>query len=252
MILYFTGTGNSKYVANALGHRLNDEVVSLNTIIKYKRTARFRSDKAFVIVAPIYAWRLPRVVEDLLKETEFIGNKNVYFVGTMVSQSGNCDKYCKKICEKIGVVFKGFCGVPMPNNYVVSDVMPDEKKVKEVLSAARPILDEIAHKIENEENIEKSDKTPVAWILSGVVNSAFNKFMVSSKDFVVSDKCISCCKCAKYCPVNNINIVDGKPTFGDKCINCYSCIHHCPMEAINIKGKTENHGRYVCPEYNGD
>ena len=79
MILYFTGTGNSKYVANALGHRLNDEVVSLNTIIKYKRTARFRSDKAFVIVAPIYAWRLPRVVEDLLKETEFIGNKNVYF-----------------------------------------------------------------------------------------------------------------------------------------------------------------------------
>lgn len=34
MILVFSGTGNSKYVADALADRIDDEVVSLNDIIK--------------------------------------------------------------------------------------------------------------------------------------------------------------------------------------------------------------------------
>lgn len=250
MILFFTGTGNSKYVAKAIANKINDEVVSLNNVIKYTMAKTFRSDKPFIIVAPIYAWRFPAIIEDLINKAEFIGNNEIYFIGTMESQSGNCYKYCKKICDKKGLIFKGFYGVKMPGNYVISKAMPDKDKVNEILNAANPVIEKLAEKIKNDENIEKDDKTPFSWVLSSAVNGAFNKFMVSSKNFVVSDRCITCGKCEKCCPVNNVKIRDGKPKFGDKCINCYSCIHHCPKEAINIKGKSENHGRYLCPEYN--
>ena len=82
-----------------------------------------------------------------------------------------------------------------------------------------------------------------------MINSMFNKYIVSSKNFNVSDKCISCGKCVDFCPVNNVIIKDGKPSFGEKCLNCYSCINRCPEEAINIGTKTQKNGRYVCPEY---
>ena len=249
MILYFTGTGNSKYAADVIGHELNDEVISINDIIKNNRKLKFHSEKPFVITAPIHAWRFPEVVEKFILNAEFIGNKQIYFVATMVSQTGNCNNYCKDICNKKNLIFKGFSGVPMPDNYVISDIMPDEITVKEILKKAEPVFKEIAKKILAEEMIEKRDKTPAAWFLSGLVNTAFKKFYMNSKNFIVSDNCISCGKCEKICSMNNIKMNEGKPIFNDSCISCYACIHHCPKEAINIKGKTEGHGRYLCPSY---
>ena len=34
MILYFTGTGNSKFVADYLAEKLEDDVLSINKILK--------------------------------------------------------------------------------------------------------------------------------------------------------------------------------------------------------------------------
>lgn len=249
MILYFTGTGNSKFVADAISHITDDEIISLNDVIKNNLSTNFHSEKPFVIVAPIYAWRFPLIIENLIQKANFTGSNEMYFIGTMASQSGNCNKYLEKICNEKGLKFKGFSSVSMPNNYVISSVMPNEESIKKTLSNAMPILKEIANKISLNSTIEKTDKTPLPWLLSGIINTSFNKFAVTSKNFVVSDKCTSCKKCERFCPVNNIEIESGKPKFKNSCVSCYGCIHRCPVEAINIKRKTENHGRYVCPEY---
>lgn len=249
MVLYFTGTGNSRYAAEFIAQYIGDEVVSLNNIIKNSLPAMFRSKKPFVIVAPIYAWRMPLIIEEFIKRAELIGSRQVYFIGTMASETGNCDQYCKRICQAKDMEFKGFCGVPMPSNYVISDVMPKKADVQRILKKAEPVLTELAENIKNNQKIEKKDKSSLSSVKSGIVNRMYDRFMVSSKKFVISDQCISCGKCKEVCAVNNIEIKEGKPHFGDKCINCYSCIHRCPAVAIDIKGKTENHGRYVCPDF---
>ena len=41
MILYFSGTGNSRYIAKKLGKLLNDEVVSINSYLKSKKNGKF-------------------------------------------------------------------------------------------------------------------------------------------------------------------------------------------------------------------
>lgn len=248
MILCFTGTGNSLHVADGLSKRLGDEVVSLNNVIKNNLERKFTSDKPFIIVAPIYAWRLPRIIEELLPACTFEGSKKIYFVPTMGAQTGKADKYCEEICKNIGMEFMGLCGVPMPDNYVVMAKMPGEEEIKKKLAEAEDKINLIAQAIKNDIFIRKTDKTLFAGFLSGVINDLFNKKAITDKNYNVNEECMSCGLCEMVCPVNNIQLENGKPVFKGNCMSCYSCIHRCPKAAINIGNKTQKHGRYLCPE----
>lgn len=249
MIIYFTGTGNSKFVADFLADHLQDDCISMNAVMKHNEQLKCRSDKPYIFVAPIYAWRFPQIVEKTMRNASLSGNQKVYCIGTMGSQTGRTDQYVRKIVEEKDMEFMGFTGVAMPNNYVITSVMPTVEEVDAILKNVIPKLQDICKKISSEMQLKKSDRTPLAGLLSGVVNTGFSRYMVSAKNYVVSDKCVSCRKCEQICPLNNVQMQDGKPIFGDACINCYACIHHCPVQAIDIKGKTEKHGRYICPDY---
>ena len=81
MILYFTGTGNSRYVARKIAEEINDEIISINELIKHESTEELIStDRPFIFVCPTYAWRLPRVVTDFIRKTKFSGNNKAYFI----------------------------------------------------------------------------------------------------------------------------------------------------------------------------
>lgn len=248
MVLFFTGTGNSKLAAKILGARLDDEVVSLNDVIKQGKPLKASSEKPYIFAAPIYAWRLPRIIEELIENAELGGTKKVYFVVTMGSESGNCDKYCRRLCENKGMEYMGLRGVAMPSNYIAGEKMPGEAEISACLTSARAELETIGGVIAAGERLTKTDRTPVAGLKSGLINSLFNKFAVTSKGYVVSDACVSCGKCAEFCPVNNITMTDGRPVFDGRCVSCYGCLQRCPKQAINIGSKTRDRGRYVCPE----
>lgn len=251
MILVFSGTGNSKYVADALADRIDDEVVSLNDIIKNNKERIFTSEKPFVIVSPIYAWRYPCIVEDFIRTADFSGSKDIYFLATMGENSGKCDQFVAKLAKNKGLNCRGFRGIVMPNNYVIDSIMESDEVNDTIIAKAIPQVEKIAEAIKSGKNIQKTDKTKMAGLLSGPVHNMFSKHMHSADNYVVSDDCISCGKCASLCVMNNVTISEGeKPSFGKNCINCYACLQYCPKQAINIAGKTENHGRYTCRKYN--
>ena len=58
MVLYFTGTGNSKYIAERIATALNEDILSMNDRIKEGNTANVMTGKNMVIVVPTYAWRI--------------------------------------------------------------------------------------------------------------------------------------------------------------------------------------------------
>jgi len=249
MILYFTGTGNSKFVADYLAEKLDDETVSLNKIIKSGEKLNCSSEKPYVIVAPIYAWRLPAVVEETITNSQLDGCKNVYCIVTMGENSGNTDKYIKKIISDKGMNFTGYIGVAMQNNYLFMEKMPKPREAAKALNIVIPKLDKIAASINAGQPLKKDDKTPMAALMSGVVNMGFNRFMVKNQELKADSDCISCGKCAQLCPVNNIDMSEGKPSFKGNCCGCLACLHHCPKQAINVKNQTQDKGRYICPEY---
>ena len=100
MILYFSGTGNSQYVARRMGKIIDDKVIDLFEKIKNKDLSKIRSERPWVIVAPTYAWRIPRIVQKWLEGTDLTGNSDIYFVLTCGDSIGNAGNIFKSFAPQ--------------------------------------------------------------------------------------------------------------------------------------------------------
>ena len=89
MILYFSGTGNSRYAAEFLAQALGDQAEDVGLWIKEGRKGEFRADRPWVVVAPTYGWQLPHVLMEFLQTAEFSGSQMAYFVMTCGGDIGN-------------------------------------------------------------------------------------------------------------------------------------------------------------------
>lgn len=57
MVLYFTGTGNSRYIASRIAEALSEELFSINERIKTIDTSPVTTNERLILVTPTYAWR---------------------------------------------------------------------------------------------------------------------------------------------------------------------------------------------------
>lgn len=248
MILYFSGTGNSKFAAGRIGAALGEEPVSLFEKIRAHDCAPMESESAWVICAPTYAWQLPHIVRDWLAETELRGSRDVYFVLTCGDGAGRADKYAKRLCDEKGMTFKGLAAVVMPENYIAMFSVPGEERARKIVADSLPVLDETARAIKNGEQLPAWRWNPVGGFLSAAVNKSFYSGAIKDDKFTVSSACISCGACEAGCPLGNIRLTDGRPVWLGKCTHCMACITGCPESAIEYGKKSVGQPRYRCPE----
>ncbi|MBR5203106.1 MAG: EFR1 family ferrodoxin [Clostridia bacterium] len=246
MILYFSGTGNSKYVAEQIAKITSDEIISINDKLRNNDSSDITATDRLVFVVPTYAWRIPRVVRDWILKTNFKGAKNIYFVMTCGSEIGNAEKYNKQLCNKKSFTYMGSVGVAMPENYIIMFNSPSKNEIEKIYTKADAEITDIAKAIiEN-----KPFKTPRNNIqdkfMSGPVNMLFYPMYVKAKGFIADDKCTSCGKCVKVCPLDNIAIKNNKPVWSENCTHCLACISYCPTNAIEYGKKTVGKQRYKC------
>ena len=126
LVLYYTGTGNSEYVAKKIREQIEDEVINLFDKIKKHDYSEMHSDRPFVFVYPTYAWQMPRILRDFIRQTGFIGNKCAYFVTTCGDSMGNTPKYLKRLCEQKKFTYMGCAEVIMPENYIAMFNAPEK------------------------------------------------------------------------------------------------------------------------------
>ncbi len=248
MILYFTGTGNSRYLADVMGQQLQDTVTDASKLIKAGKRPDFISDKPYIIVAPVYAWRLPRVFAAWLRECTYAGSRQIYFVLNCGSEIGAAGKYAKRLASDMGLAYMGTAEVVMPENYLVMFTPPPQEKDDAVITAATEQIAKLAEQVAAGEPFLAKSTTLIGYLSSGIVNSCFYTFTVRTKKFYAADACISCGKCVKSCMLNNIILQDGKPVWGKDCTHCMACICRCPAEAIEYGKRTKGLRRYICPK----
>jgi ferredoxin len=297
VILYFSGTGNSRYAAEIIAEVCDDEVVSINDLLKQREQRNQREErgqrdqagqgeevtqgeqtkpggeaeqrdqtrqakqewqnklaspsKPYVIVSPIYSWRIPRVVSDFIRETDFTGRKECYLVVTCGSSTANAIGYFKGLCAEKGFVLKGFAELVMPDNYLLMSSVKLET-AKQIVENVTPRIREIAAFIKDEAALPEF--TPKWKILSGIINDLFYKIFVKANGFHINDKCNGCGKCVQLCPLNNIgmqkteaqnvDVQSVSPRWNNNCTHCMACICGCPSEAIEYKNKTKGKVRY--------
>lgn len=245
MILYFSGTGNSEYLAKLLAEDLDDENVDLFSYIKDGKKGEFISEKPFVLVSPTYSWRVPLFLSEYLKKSDFKGSKDFYLVINFGGSCGNAYKYIKDDVYKIGLNFRGLYGVRMPENYLMLFDLDSKEVNKKIIHEARAELDMIGYFIRNNEDFPKEKVGLVGKFQSAVINPIFFKFIVKDKKFYANDKCVSCGICEKVCVLNNISYNEGRPVWHGNCTHCSACISKCPKGAIEYGKKTVGKTRYL-------
>lgn len=100
MILYFSATGNTKYVATELAKCLDDTALDLCDRIKQHNYETIRSDKPFVFCAPTYVCEAPTFFYDFLSKVDLEGSRDVYMVSTSGGYSGISGNIAKSVIRK--------------------------------------------------------------------------------------------------------------------------------------------------------
>lgn len=245
MVFYFSGTGNSKYVAQRISEKIGDELVSINEKIKQSDFSKIASCENLVFVAPTYAWQIPHIVSDWISKTSFSKNCKAWFVMTCGGEIGNAAKYNKKLCDSKEFSYMGTVGIVMPENYIAMFSAPEKEEAKQIISNAEPKIEEAAELISQSKAFSLPRNNLYDKIMSSAVNAAFYPFCVKAKAFTVKESCIGCGKCVDLCPLGNITLENSKPTWKNNCTHCMACICYCPVSAIEYGKKSVGQPRYT-------
>ena len=147
MIFYFSGTGNSLYVAKKLYENNGSQLVDIAEAIHEKRFKyKVQKDEKIGFVFPVYFYGLPTVVSEFIDQLTIKSESNpfIYTVITCAGSIGNADKMLGKLLRKRNLELNSSFSVIMPNNYNIMSNVPDREKQNIILQNAEKEIEEIA------------------------------------------------------------------------------------------------------------
>jgi ferredoxin/flavodoxin len=246
-IYYFSATGNSLVVARDIAQGVGQaELISMTKALTGNDSATCDS---VGFVYPVYMFGLPLIVVDFLKKIKIKPNAYVFSVATFGGLQGKPHSLAKKILRKRGIDLAAGFSVLMPGTYtpLYGAVAQEkqEKMFKEQKNKAQQIIDLVQE--QKKGLLEERPFLPNALLYSMLYKGGSSRIPFSAKGFWVTKECAQCGICLKVCPVENIQMQNGKPLWLLHCQHCMACLQWCPVEAIQYKKATRGKKRYHHP-----
>ncbi len=267
-IYYFSGTGNSLFVAKELQKRIPDSLV-VPIVSRLQNDVIPTQGTSVGIVFPVHALTLPLAVKRFLKKVDLSATDYVFAVATRLGTVFDGFTVMERLLRKKHRRLDSRFLLTMGSNdcKVEHYRCPTEGEIIQMKSAVLDRIEAIREIVNHKTPYQEKDREYLydcssnrllnfflmKWIAGCL---AFSEYIGGVNYFYSQKHCSGCGICQKVCLSQKIVMVDKKPVWQKKilCYMCYACINYCPEQAVQIEGirgvvksfSTEN-GRYSHP-----
>lgn len=235
-ILYFSGVGNTKAVAQLFQKCLDGSAdTDIFSIERMPEDFSWEKYSAVVIGAPTYHSEPAEPMMSFVRSAAPRRNMPAFIFATCGMYPENCLRHFGRECAKRGIIpvahasyrcsaTDGILLAPwMKRWYENEKELPE--KIKRAAEAYLRLLN----------NGAKQDMPGCKWYAPLNFPNKLMGRAVTLPIHLHREICIGCGKCAGRCPKAAIAMDKGHPVINkDKCINCCRCIHHCPVLALSL------------------
>ena len=235
MIFYFSGTGNSLHVAEALREDEKEKIVDIAKVQqKGKYGFHIRKGEAVGLVCPVYYSGIPRIMLEFIRHVRLKDDYGyIYLVLTHGGGPGGAAYMTWRELKKRGYHMSACFDIRMPRNYIfIRDAMDPEEEDQRIRDA-EPVICDIR------EAVIRRETTPMTFgpgsrLCAWTMYPLCEMYMPVRK-FYTDDRCIGCGVCASRCPEKCIEMIDGRPVWTKKrCIRCMSCLRCNAIQYGNV------------------
>ena len=246
MIIYFSGTGNSKYMASKVAEATNDKIIS---IIDVPQNITLQQGESLGFVFPTYFFWVPSIVKEFLENAEIECSEDtyIYSIATCGGTSGQASQMVGRLLKKKGKQVNAYFDIVMPDNWTPMYDANNKEEISKVIENEKSQIEKIVGHIQKRDS-GKFAKHTIPFIAAKFI-SVFYEPSRKTSNLYVENQCSGCGSCMRNCPAKAIEMREGKPVWvKEKCTMCLGCLHKCPVFAIQYGKHTKKHGQYVHPE----
>ncbi|MHA1962577.1 MAG: EFR1 family ferrodoxin [Candidatus Thorarchaeota archaeon] len=245
-IYYFSGTGNSLMIARVIAAELGDtEIIRISGTVKVSTSD---SCTRVGLVFPVYYGGLPLIVQKFLPSLESFRDCYFFSVANHAGGPGRAISQLRAELQQVGLSLASGFRLKMPQNFTIGYNAPNEDEVTAILTNA---LSKIPDIVDYVKSMKIRPSTADTSAYSGQ-SRRYHRFIAevndSDTEFWCEDSCTECEACVRVCPVRNIVMEDGRPSWLNKCEQCLACVNWCPVEAIQHGRDSLGRGRYTNPQ----
>ena len=233
IILYFTATGNSLFVARSLAGDTG-RLLSIPQLIK-DRAYEVQADE-IGIVCPTYGHKPPHILKEFLAKATLKADY-LFAVFTYGSHNGAVVEAWDEYARGLGYTFDYISTIIMVDNWLPGFDMDAQMKMdKHIPAQLQAIAGDIAARKRWLRPMTSADIGPVYHFPEGA-RTHFNigGLAESAEIFTVTDACVRCGICVGVCPRGNYTLGEAKSQVSGACEQCLSCIQNCPEKAIQFQ-----------------
>ena len=235
IMFYFSGTGNSKYLAESFCKKTKSKAYSIEEDLDF---ITLINENTFIgFCYPIYGSRVPKMMREFASSfTKELKGKKVIIFATQNLFSGDgarafTDLFPKNLFEV--VLAEHFF---MPNN--VSNLffypLANEDRLAKYRVDLQAKINEMCMDLRRGIR-RKRGFNPISKTLGLLQGGVFPVIEEQGKNKVkILDRCNSCGYCVQLCPAGNFKMENHHILPKGKCFLCYRCINQCPKRAIIV------------------
>ncbi|MDF2613962.1 MAG: 4Fe-4S ferredoxin [Clostridia bacterium] len=239
LILYHSGVGNTKLVAEVLNNKLR-ELFETKIIAVEKLSNEFVVDNydGYVIGFPTYHAHPSGSIIKFIDNADSLSKKKPAYIYTTCGwYSGNALRIFAKKCIRKNII-------PTSNRSfrcTATDGVLLFPFINSLFTFEKNLVQKIEREAERikKEFIRESYRPNLPrFKLYSILNFPNKKIgqLITLKIFLHKENCSRCGKCIKNCNMNAMKPNNANfPLFDkDNCEKCYRCIHHCPNKALSL------------------